>query len=1237
MRIVIDMQGAQSASRHRGIGRLTLSLIKALVENKGDHEVILALNGLFPDTIEFIRSTFDRLLSQENIRVWQAVGPVYYLASDSSWRRRTAELLRESFFASLKPDIILITSLFEGLGDDAVTSIGSFNNSIPTAVILYDLIPLIYRELYLKSPEYELWYEQKIGHLRRADLLLSISESSRQEAIQYLGIASDSTVNISAAVDTEFKRLTLEPSDRERLLNQYGISHSFVMYTGAAIEPRKNIEGLIRAYAQLPKYLRREHQLVIVCTIQPVDRERLVSVAKKFGMGSKELVLTGYVPDEDLINLYNLCKAFVFPSWHEGFGLPVLEAMSCGAAVIGSNTSSVPEIIDRKDALFDPKDDRSITDKLEQVLTDEEFLIELQRHSVKQAEKFSWDLSAKRAIQAMESISEKNCNKEFALKRFSRRPKLAYISPLPPVRSGISDYSAELLPELARYYEIEVIVDQETVSDPWIIANCPIRNSDWFLTHAKKYDRVLYHFGNSPFHQYMLSLLNEIPGVVVLHDFFLSGIYKHFGENYLSDPRWLKELYYSHGYKAIQEHASSSDLNQIIMKYPCNLSVIQRAQSIIVHSDFSRRLAQKWYYQLDLDNWVVIPHLRAPKHGVERTKARRKLSLNEDDFVISSFGLLDPTKLNHRLLQSWLNSRLADDEKCILIFVGENHGGGYGEELIKNIRESGLNTRIHITGWVDTKTFQNYLAASDIAVQLRTLSRGETSGTVLDCMAHGIPTIINANGSMADLPDGPLYKLSDEFENVQLQDALETLWLNSEQRREMGKRVQEIIYMRHLPRVIARQYSETIENSQLKAAVGIQGIIKASSNLRDYDPDDNDYFVLANAISQNHSYSASNRQILVDISALVINDLKTGIERVVRGILKELIFDPPMNYRIEPVYATTEHPGYRYARHFTLNFLGCSSDIISDELIEFHVGDVFIGLDLQQYVVSAQEKFLKHIHHNGVRTYFVVYDLLPILMQHAFPRGADVAHETWLKTISQFDGAICISSAVADELKTWLHANGTDRLRPYKITWSHLGADVENSIPSKGVPDNADQHLTDISRRVSFLMVGTVEPRKGYMQTVLAFERLWTEDMDVNLIIVGKQGWMVETLIEKIRKHPELNRRLLWLEGISDEYLEKIYASSNCLIAASEGEGFGLPLIEAAQHKLPIIARDIPVFREVAGEHAFYFHGKDPIDLASAIKDWIKLYDQDMQPKSDDMHWLTWKEAAKNMLDILLE
>jgi glycosyltransferase involved in cell wall biosynthesis len=115
-----------------------------------------------------------------------------------------------------------------------------------------------------------------------------------------------------------------------------------------------------------------------------------------------------------------------------------------------------------------------------------------------------------------------------------------------------------------------------------------------------------------------------------------------------------------------------------------------------------------------------------------------------------------------------------------------------------------------------------------------------------------------------------------------------------------------------------------------------------------------------------------------------------------------------------------------------------------------------------------------------------------------------------------------------------------------------------------------------------------------------------------------------------------LNKRLFWLDGISDEYLEKTYAASSCLIAASYGEGFGLPLIEAAQHKLPIIARDIAVFREVAEEHAYYFRGLLPEELAHAVKAWLSLFDMQQHPKPEQLSWLTWKESANQLIRWIL-
>jgi hypothetical protein len=242
-----------------------------------------------------------------------------------------------------------------------------------------------------------------------------------------------------------------------------------------------------------------------------------------------------------------------------------------------------------------------------------------------------------------------------------------------------------------------------------------------------------------------------------------------------------------------------------------------------------------------------------------------------------------------------------------------------------------------------------------------------------------------------------------------------------------------------------------------------------------------------------------------------------------------------------------------------------------------------------------------------------------------------------LNTLAQHDGVICITRAVAGDVSEWLNEFGPNRLRPFKVGWFHLGADVAHSIPTKGLPTGATSVISEISSRPTFLMVGTIEPRKGQMQTLEAFERLWDQGIKVNLVIVGKHGWNVDRLISSMQNHSQRNRRLFWLDGISDEYLERIYAASTCLIAASEGEGFGLPLIEAAQHKLPIIARDIPVFREVAGEHAFYFTGLDPLVMANAIKDWIALDKIGKAPQSDKMQWLTWAESNQQLIDVILK
>ena len=145
MRLVIDMQGAQTASRFRGIGRYTMNLVKEMVRQRGEHEIVLALNAAYADTIEPIRAAFADLLPFEAIRVFEVAGPVGGHDVGNDARRRAAEAVREAFLCHLQPDVILVSSLFDEFGGEVVTSVHSFQNNIPTAVILYDLIPLIHR------------------------------------------------------------------------------------------------------------------------------------------------------------------------------------------------------------------------------------------------------------------------------------------------------------------------------------------------------------------------------------------------------------------------------------------------------------------------------------------------------------------------------------------------------------------------------------------------------------------------------------------------------------------------------------------------------------------------------------------------------------------------------------------------------------------------------------------------------------------------------------------------------------------------------------------------------------------------------------------------------------------------------------------------------------------------------------------------------------------------------------
>jgi len=496
-------------------------------------------------------------------------------------------------------------------------------------------------------------------------------------------------------------------------------------------------------------------------------------------------------------------------------------------------------------------------------------------------------------------------------------------------------------------------------------------------------------------------------------------------------------------------------------------------------------------------------------------------------------------------------------------------------------------------------------------------------------MNYGKVTIVNANGSMADLDDSAVWKLPDEFTEQQLIEALETLHSDGDLRASKGHSARQIILDRHAPHLCAKQYRDAIERFD-KDGSSHPGMLARAIISQAGEADDEQLQQAAIAMARNVMPRNGKRQLFVDISELVQRDAKSGIQRVVRSLLKEWLEHPPGGFRVEPVYATTTQ-SYTYARRFTAKLMGFEDAWLQDVPIDFGPGDVFLGLDLEPQIVAAQRDFYQNLRFQGVQVKFVIYDLLCIFLPQYFGPGVAENFGKWLDVVAQSDGAFCISEAVAGDMAKWMAQHAPERAAHFAIDWFHLGADIQNSIASTGIPADAKGLLDTLQKSSSFLMVGTLEPRKGHAQVLDAFEQLWKDNQVVNLVLVGKQGWLQEDLVSRLKGHQEFGRRLFWLEGISDEYLEDIYAACSCLIAGSYGEGFGLPLIEAAQHGISIIARDLPVFREVAGDHAYYFSSETGQDLAAEIKSWLELEKTGQTPSSRGMPFLTWAQSAQDL------
>lgn len=397
MKLVIDLQACQTDSRDRGIGRYALSLAQSIAKQAPSiGSVTCMLDLACPRTLRELR---DRLRSPDAGVETAIYGyPVDTNGTDMvPCLAHAAGVLKSSAVLATRADAVLVSSFFEVGGPFTTRYDWEALEGIKKVVVAYDLIPVIFPERYLPPGHFVSdWYRGKLEEFRKFDLFLAISESTKRDLVEHLGIEERRIRVIGAGLDRRF--LTADPSEENyvRLAARIGLRKPFVLMVGNA-DWRKNCMGALRAFAALPSDVRSAHQLVFT----RVGQDVLDALSGEFTHLRGDVIIAGSVAEEELEALYKHCKLFFFPSLYEGFGLPILEAMAFGAPVLCSDRGALIEVVRDSAALFDPADESAVGSALLSALTDANLLAALRSGARAHAESFGWDKVAASAIEAI--------------------------------------------------------------------------------------------------------------------------------------------------------------------------------------------------------------------------------------------------------------------------------------------------------------------------------------------------------------------------------------------------------------------------------------------------------------------------------------------------------------------------------------------------------------------------------------------------------------------------------------------------------------------------------------------------------------------------------------------------------------------------------------------------------------------------------------------------------------------
>ncbi len=387
--------------------------------------------------------------------------------------------------------------------------------------------------------------------------------------------------------------------------------------------------------------------------------------------------------------------------------------------------------------------------------------------------------------------------------------RIAYFSPLNPIRSGISDYSEELLPSLAKYAQLDLFVDSYLPSSPVLRSRFAIFDVREFDSRwrSRRYDLCLYQMGNHACHASAYRALQNHPGLTVLHDFYLHHLVVSITAALGDEDAYVREMGYCHGRQGIDSARQALAANHCFAydRFPANRRVVDASFGIIVHSQYTRQLLAQSYPARPVQ---VVPQIASADVANESSRWTRSALGLDDHVIFGSFGQITPTKRLAVALRAFREVHARVPRSHYLI-VGDAQPGMDIDELIA---KNDLAQAVIHTGYLPKSELLACINLIDIGINLRWPILGETSGSLLRLLAAGKPTIVTDAGPFAEFPDYFCPKVPvGTSEEALLAERMVTLARDVEARRAMGEAARAYVREHHSTEECARRYVDFFE------------------------------------------------------------------------------------------------------------------------------------------------------------------------------------------------------------------------------------------------------------------------------------------------------------------------------------------------------------------------------------------------------------------------------------------